>query len=1628
MKPELVDEKAVYNIARRIESPQARAEYLEQVCGDRPEVVQRVADLLRVHDEEQSFLEAPPVALGEDVTLDQPITERPGTVIGRYKLLEQIGEGGFGVVFMAEQQEPVRRKVALKIIKPGMDTKEVIARFEAERQALALMDHPNIAKVLDAGTVGTACQTGPEHTSTPGDSGTGRQGATTAVGRPFFVMELVKGIPITEYCEHADLAPRERLEVFLSVCHAVQHAHQKGVIHRDIKPTNVMVTLHDDAPVVKVIDFGVAKAIAQRLTEKTLFTRFSQMVGTPLYMSPEQTQMSGLDVDTRRDIYSLGVLLYELLTGTTPFEKERFREAAYDDLLKIIREEDPPKPSARISTLEHTATAVSAHRRSDPKKLSALVRGELDWIVMRAMEKDRTRRYESASSFAADVQRYLDDEPVEACPPSVGYRIKKYARRNKAMLAAASMVAMTLLIGLVGTTSQAFRANAERDVAKTQRDRAVEAQELADARLQRALDAEQDAQRSRKRAENRSEEVTRLLASSYVDRAQALCEQGEIGRGMLWFAHSLQTTLTDATGLDQVIRTNLAAWGQQLHRLRMVVQHPSPVVAVALTPDGSRILTACGDAKIRLWDADSGRLLRESDTLQGDWGASTLPGGRSLVFSPDGSRILTGSYQGTAHVLDAATLQQIGEPLQHALAGESVRQNTSVDIVAFSPDGSRLVTSCHDRRELVRLWDIATLEPIGEPFSCFSKTVAFCPGGLRVLVSLPKKTSTAKRRYYQLWDFDSREPVGPPVQMATATAAAISPDGSIVATALNEGGHINLWYAATGEAVTDPIVHGGVVYSLAFSSNGSRLLSGGNTRATMVWDVATGAPIGTPLRQQSTAYSVAWSEDGKRVVTGSEDGSARLWELAQDLSVGRPVQHEDPIVAAGYSPDGLCILTERDDELQLQDAASGKAIGESFPRQRELGAAADLIFSPDGSSFLMRYEDPELRDATTGKLLGKLPSGYHHRLVFSPDGSRILGAVGGGLARLWDATTLEPIGPCLQHTKTIRPVAFSPDGSRILTGSYDGTTQLWDGATLRPLGEPLVHHSEVKALAYGPDGKHMLVGFADGTVRLWDLGARAPEGAPLHHQNIVSSVAFSPDGSRFLTCSLDQTAQLWETGTQKPIGPRLKHHAWWPTCSFSPDGTELLMTGWDGTVQLWRAPAGPLEGDLERILLWTQVVTGLELDESDGIGALDGSAWQERYQRLQELGGPPTTASLPAPLPPAETDFSQAMQLAIRGRNRAQRGQCDQAADDFAMAIELSDNSRTLRIQISHWLGKLADDCLDSGSYETCEYLSGSAIAILKKLVEEHPNDIQHRVKRARHYDRLVRLFESTNRPKDADDALRERTAAYVELAGDCPSEWRAREILTVRGDFPSEGVDRKNLAIRQVNKGMGAQRWGRFDEADKYFASAWILAKTVIVEARDQPERLMGHELDGNVVGQCHLQLARIQAYTGRDREALASFGQALERIRPYGAAYAHFSKFLLASSDPDIRDPQRALAEAKKAVDLQSDNAICWSALGRAYYRTGDYAAAVSALDKSISGVEGGFQFSTGSFESTANAFYLAMAQWHIGNQQEALRWYDQGANWAGRYAANEELRRLRAETADLLGVTDRAETNKE
>jgi serine/threonine protein kinase/tetratricopeptide (TPR) repeat protein len=554
LQPDVIE--SIFQEALDRPTPKDRAEFVEAACAGDSEALRRVRELLAAHDQSRGPLDAPLVS---GSTVDMPAhDERPGTQLGPYKLIEQIGEGGMGSVWMAQQVAPVKRLVAVKLIKAGMDSKQVIARFEAERQALALMDHPNIARVLDAGT--------------------------TEAGRPYFVMDLVKGVAITKYCDDHHLTPQQRLELFVPVCQAVQHAHQKGIIHRDIKPSNVLVALYDGKPVSKVIDFGVAKAAGQSLTDKTLVTGFGAIVGTLEYMSPEQAEANQLDIDTRSDIYSLGVLLYELLAGSTPFSKKDLEKAGMLEMLRVIREQEPSKPSTKLSTADGLPT-LAANRGTEPAKLTKLLRGELDWIVMRALEKDRARRYETANGFAADVQRYLAGESVQAVPPSAGYRLRKFVRRNKGPAVAAATVLLTLLGGIAGTSVGLVRAERARQAESERADaeaRAKREAEEREAETRTVLDlVDQGILIARIVEPNPITEIrdTKAKARRIIEQALPFVDQFN-DRPLI----EARLRMTLAQAFDSMAESKLAA--QQLERARALYEehrgltHPDTLVAI----------------------------------------------------------------------------------------------------------------------------------------------------------------------------------------------------------------------------------------------------------------------------------------------------------------------------------------------------------------------------------------------------------------------------------------------------------------------------------------------------------------------------------------------------------------------------------------------------------------------------------------------------------------------------------------------------------------------------------------------------------------------------------------------------------------------------------------------------------------------------------------------------------------------------------------------------------------------------------------------------------------------------------------------------------------------------------------
>ncbi len=601
--------KAIFDEAAEIDDREARSAYLDHACAADPELRRKVELLLRAYTEAGSFMERPAieVAIGQapnppDSALGhapRQIAEGPGTWIGLFKLISQIGEGGMGVVYMAEQERPVRRKVALKIIKPGMDSAQVIARFEAERQALAMMDHPNIARVLDAGT--------------------------TDSGRPYFVMELVHGVPITRYCDDTHLTPRERLDLFLPVCQAIQHAHQKGIIHRDIKPSNVLVTLYDGKPVPKVIDFGVAKAVDQSITERTVFTQHGSVVGTLEYMSPEQAEVSPLGVDTRSDIYALGVLLYELLTGSTPLERATLREAGYNEILRRIKEEEPPRPSTRLSDSRERLASISSQRHTEPARLTRLLRGELDWIVMKALEKDRARRYVTANGFARDIERYLAGDPVEAGPPSATYKLRKLARKHRPALVTIGAFAGLLLLSAavaIALAIQAVRAEAkarqEAAAAEQARESEARLRQTADDEQRRARAAEQaarDEQARTKKSEAETRTVLEFFRNKVLAAGRPKHQEGGLGKSATIreavdaAVPGIEKSFAGQPTVEASIRDTLGQSYLYLSEPALAIRHHEHALELrrrALGPDHPDTLTSMSSLATAYWAA--GRL------------------------------------------------------------------------------------------------------------------------------------------------------------------------------------------------------------------------------------------------------------------------------------------------------------------------------------------------------------------------------------------------------------------------------------------------------------------------------------------------------------------------------------------------------------------------------------------------------------------------------------------------------------------------------------------------------------------------------------------------------------------------------------------------------------------------------------------------------------------------------------------------------------------------------------------------------------------------------------------------------------------------------------------------------------
>ncbi|MHC4622839.1 MAG: protein kinase domain-containing protein [Planctomycetota bacterium] len=1110
------NEEEIFDAARQIESAAQRASFLRAVCGNDAALLARIEALLKVHYEDKSFLQKPPPAL-DAAHDDRRLVEGPGATIGRYQLLELIGEGGMGLVYLAEQKEPVRRQVALKIIKPGMDSRQVIARFEAERQALALLDHPNIARVLDAGT--------------------------TETGRPYFVMEYVKGMSITRYCDEHKLSIEQRLKLLQQVCYGVQHAHQKGIIHRDIKPSNIVVSVQDDRAVPKIIDFGIAKAVTQPLTEQTLFTRHGQLLGTPEYMSPEQADMANQDIDTRADIYSVGVVLYELLSGAQPFEHEALQKLGFAELQRTLREQEPPRPSLRFTALGEEAKKIAERRHTQVIALARRLHRELEWIPLKAMRKDRSRRYRSASELADDIQNYLNGLPLIAGPETAIYRARKFVHKHAGSVTMVALLTVAIVIGLMASIVMGCRAEQAR-------------QKEADARAQ--------AQKQQRIAEEHAEKYRRL-----------------------WYVHSI--ALADVAYRDNKIRRvrelldacpeDLRAW--EWHRLNHVSDqasmtlrgHARGVLAVRVSPDGKRIISG-GKETVRLWDASTGAELL------------TLAGQQNWVvdaaLSRDGQRLVSAIRGGHARISDIQSRR--GSVDREATLTTKIDDTWScrfpyMKCAALSPDGTYIAASCLDGT--VRVWDTATAANVktlrGHDES--ATAVAFSPDGKRIVSG---NDTTIK-----VWDATTGDELRTlRGHESGVLAVAFSLDGKRIAAACWDG-TAKVWNTSTGG---QPLVleHKELVTSVAFSPDGKRLASGSSDTTIKVWDVEGGAELTTLRGHAAGVGSVAFSPDDERIVSAA-GRTVKVWEPDRGRECMTLQLRDHEVDSIAFSPDGKRIVSSsRDEGIKVWDPATGAEL----MTLRGLQGGGTVIYSPDGKRIIAADgNDIKVCDASNGKELMRLSGheGAIRSMSYSPDGTRIASGSQDGTIKIWDVAAGAEMMALGGHNSWIRAVAFSPDGKRIVSGSENGTITVWDTASGT---EVMTLHGDetsvsaagfrrVHAVTFSPNGEHIAsASFTAGnTIRIWDAASGAEVKRLRGHRRVVTSLTFSPNGTRIVSGTSSGTLKVWDVATGAELMSLRHHERGYVGCiQFSPDGQIIATSGGGSTVKLWQSgkPGGGL--------------------------------------------------------------------------------------------------------------------------------------------------------------------------------------------------------------------------------------------------------------------------------------------------------------------------------------------------------------------------------------------------------------------------------------------------------------------
>lgn len=1145
--PPLPSIETILSDAVEIADPAARSAYLDRACNGDGGLRTRVDRLIDNHIKAGNFLEPSPI----------PPTPGPaaGDHIGPYLLREQIGEGGMGLVFVADQEEPVRRRVALKVVKPGMDTRQVLARFAAERQALALMDHPNIARVLDAGA--------------------------TDAGRPYFVMELVRGVPITDYCDQARLPLRERLELFLLVCRAVQHAHQKGIIHRDLKPSNILVTTYDGHAVPKVIDFGIAKAIGPAGADPTVYTGFAQLIGTPAYMSPEQAEMTAQDVDTRADVYALGVVLYEVLTGTTPFDSETLKRAGFDEMRRIIREDEPVRPSHRLSTLGAEArSTVSESRKVGTRPLSRLLRGELDWIVMRCLEKDRDRRYESASALAADVERYLADDPVAACPPSAVYRVRKFVQRYKGRVSAAAAVVLTVSAVPTVATWYSFR---------------LEEEALA------RRGAERDASRDRELAVTRD-----FLAKLERVHVRRLEQQSGWADRNLTDLKSLAELTPAAKHLADLRSEAVAALtAVDLKPVRTLAEGFSAYYP-AYSPDGSTLALAgweelpAGPNDVRrgvvqLYDPSDGRLKKELTfplQLKWTWLQRKPDGCRTVAFSPDGRWLVAGSRGGQLARWDLTDPESkpivwAGHVNDHG-KDPSKLDSVFVRTIAFSVDGRRMYTSSLAGGS--QAWAAGTdWKPIGprEPYlipigtSVLSgKQIGTIMGPKNETVRIDRDAGKTERFALNLSSrFTTSQDGGltagcaddsqtlclltdeltcPPVPLRAlgqtgvfvANHLGFAPGNGILATSEEQDKRVRLWDVADGTLLVERPLSGGSG-RFAFSPDG-RSLAVTELNRTVVYEITGRARETVAVSNRRYVRTFAVASDGNELVLVSQGDppfvALSLWDTqpGRVSSMRNSRQHihflpKTPLADFHPTKNGYAFVTTRANGND--PARSG---GDMVEYRQSSGFFDDLItdlrFDPVGrlwsvepncvrawpvwTSARKRKAAFELRNDADAQSAGMV-----YRAIAPGKSVAVIGRRDG---RVFVIDELQPPkGSIRVFDSGVTACALALSEDRALIGGERGELvemSIADGS-VRSIAD--AHADDVLTIAYGPGG-WFATGSADRTIKLWAKSGRHL--LTIRTGSGVRKLAVSSDG-QLLTVLLDneRAVRRWRLDQLIPI-------------------------------------------------------------------------------------------------------------------------------------------------------------------------------------------------------------------------------------------------------------------------------------------------------------------------------------------------------------------------------------------------------------------------------------------------------------------------------------------------------------